>query len=98
MITAPNFDRSTHVSISPWKAGITVPAKHHGDSISIFHLEIGILHISGHPVSGRACHLGIVIFHISIVIFHISGGVGWGGVHCEGPWEPEVVGDCRAFA
>ena len=30
-------------------------------------------------------HLDIVIFHISIVIFHISGGVGWGGVHCEGP-------------
>ena len=43
-------------------------------------------------------HLDIVSFHISIVIFHISGGVGWGGVHCEGPWEPEVVGDCRVFA
>ena len=98
MITAPKFDRSTHVLISPWKAGITVPAKHHGDSISIFHLEIGILHISGHPVSGRAFHLGIVIFQISIVIFHISGGVGWDGVHCEGPWEPEIVGDCRVFA
>ena len=67
MITAPNFDISTHVSISPWKAAITVPAKHHSDSINIFHLEIGILHISGHPVSGRAFHLGIVIFHISIV-------------------------------
>ena len=67
MITSPNFDISTHVSISPWKAAITVPAKHHSDSISIFQLEIGILHISGHPVSGRAFHLGIVIFHISIV-------------------------------
>ena len=66
-------------SMSPLKAVITGLAKHHGDSIVIFHLEI-------------------VIFHISIVIFHISGGVGWGGVHCEGPWEPEVVGDCRVFA
>ena len=67
MITSPNFDISTHVSISPWKAAITVPAKHHGDSISIFHLQIGILHISGHSVSGKAFQLGIVIFHVSIV-------------------------------
>ena len=33
-------------SISLWKAAITVPAEHHGDSIIIFHLEIGIFHIS----------------------------------------------------
>ena len=33
-------------SISPVQAVITVPAKHHGESIVIFHLEIVIFHIS----------------------------------------------------
>ena len=40
-------------SISSLKAAITIPAKHHGDSIVIFHSELVIFHIS------------IVIFHIS---------------------------------
>ena len=40
-------------SIISLRTAITVLAKHHGDSIVIFHLEIVIFHIS------------IIIFHIS---------------------------------
>ena len=34
-------------SISSLKAAITILAKHHGDSIVIFHSELVIFHISG---------------------------------------------------
>ena len=50
-------------SISPLTAAITVLAKHHGDSIVIFHLEIVIVHIS------------IATFHISGEVRW--GGVVW---------------------
>ena len=33
-------------SFSPLQAAITILAKHHGDSIVIFHLEIVIFHIN----------------------------------------------------
>ena len=51
-------------SISPFQAVITVPAKHYGDSIVIFHLEIVIFHIS------------IATFHMSGEVRW--GGVVWG--------------------
>ena len=41
------------VSIAPFQVVITMPAKHHDESIMIFHLEIVIFHLS------------IATFHIS---------------------------------